>query len=116
MEFSADSAADVVPVEVIYTLGSARSTAVLLVERAGTTAIVLDERRVLDPLLVLVSVRSGESAFTTASLAAATVPIGGELWCTRRFTRLAASFPGTSPRRRKRWPPVTPTGERREWH
>lgn len=91
----ADLNADVVGVEVTYRLGKpakdeidARDTVTLRVKRAGTTAGVLDEWQVIDPLLVPVSVENNQAWLRPASLGSAAIPVGGPAldgWPERRF-------------------------------
>lgn len=77
LAYDADLDADVVDVEVAYTLGPDRSVVTLRAKRAGTTAGVLHEWRVLDPLLVPVLVQTNEPALETARFGAGTVPLSG---------------------------------------
>jgi hypothetical protein len=77
LDFSADLDADVVEVEVDYTLGDVRSVVMLRAKRAGTTAGLLHEWRVIDPLLVPVRVQTNESSQETAGFGAGTVPVSG---------------------------------------
>jgi hypothetical protein len=77
LDFSADLDADVVEVEVDYTLGDVRSVVMLRAKRAGTTAGLLHEWRVIDPLLVPVRVQTNESRLETAAFGAGTVPVSG---------------------------------------
>lgn len=87
--FDADLSADVVDVQVEYTLADRfGATVTLRAKRAGTTAGVLHDWRVIDPLLVPVEVETNEPRLDTASLGAATVPVGGPSvnhWPQRRF-------------------------------
>ena len=86
--FDADLSADVVGVQVEYDLGQNRgATVVLRAKRAGTTAAVLHDWRVIDPLLVPVSLGANEPRVDTARFGAATVPVGGmgSGWPQRRF-------------------------------
>jgi hypothetical protein len=87
--FDADLSADVVDVQVEYKLADRFGATVLLrAKRAGTTAGFLHEWRVIDPLLVPIEVETNEPRLDTASLGAATVPVGGpstEDWPQRRF-------------------------------
>ena len=83
-----DLSADVVDVQVEYSLGRQETTVLLRAKRAGTTAGVLRDWRVIDPLLVPVRVESTVPRLDTASLGAATVPVGGpggNGWPERRF-------------------------------
>jgi hypothetical protein len=87
--YDADLSADVVDVQVEYTLADRFGATVLLrAKRAGTTAGFLHEWRVIDPLLVPVEVETNEPRLATASLGAATVPVGGPStndWPQQRF-------------------------------
>jgi hypothetical protein len=74
---SGDVAADMVNVEVTYRLGTSRTMVVLRAQRSGTTAGVLDNWTVIDPLVVPVRIETNEPTLTTAPLGAATVPTGG---------------------------------------
>jgi hypothetical protein len=76
--YEGDASSDVVTVQVEYTLGAQyRSTVMLRAQRSGTTAGVFHEFRVIDPLLVPVRVEVTEPRLDTASLGAATIPVGG---------------------------------------
>lgn len=77
LEFGEDVAADVVEVRVEYRVRERTSSALLRVQRAGATAGVLHEWRVLDPLLVPVEVQTLEPRLDTARLGGATIPVGG---------------------------------------
>ncbi len=77
LDFSADLDADVVEVDVDYTLGNVKSVVMLRAKRAGTTAGLLHEWRVIDPLLVPVRVQTNESSQETAGFGAGTVPVSG---------------------------------------
>jgi hypothetical protein len=69
---------DVVEVQVDYTLGPNYDvTVVLRAQRAGTTAGVLADWQVIDPLLVPARVETNEPALETARLGAGTVPVSG---------------------------------------
>ena len=86
--FDADPSADTVEVKVAYTLGKTRSDVILRAQRSGTTAGVLHDWRVIDPLLAPVRIESSEPRLDTASFGAATVPAGGPTsdgWPERRF-------------------------------
>jgi hypothetical protein len=85
--FDANLSADVVDVQVTYKLGKFGATVLLRAQRAGTTLGVLKNWRVIDPLLVPVRLETNEPEFDTASLGAATVPVGGPVsdgWPERR--------------------------------
>jgi hypothetical protein len=77
LNFDADIAADVVKVDVTYDLGNTQTSVVLRAKRAGTTAGLLHDWRVIDPLLVPVRVETNEARLDTASLGGATVPVSG---------------------------------------
>jgi hypothetical protein len=77
VEPDAKLGADVVEVRVEYSLGKTESDVVLRVERTGTTAGLLDDWRVIDPLLVPVRIETNEPTLDTASLAGVPVPVGG---------------------------------------
>jgi hypothetical protein len=78
LAYDADLSGDAVDVQVEYALGAKfRASMLLRVERAGTTAGVLHDWRVIDPLLVPVRVETSEPRLDTASLGAATIPVGG---------------------------------------
>lgn len=77
LDFGADLDADVVEVDVDYSLGTVRSSVTLRAKRAGTTAGVLHEWRVIDPLLVPVRVQTGEPRLETAGFGAGAVPVSG---------------------------------------
>ena len=65
-----------------------RATATLRVKRAGTTAGVLDEWQVIDPLLVPVIVENNQAWLRPASLDGTPVPVSGpsiDGWPKRRF-------------------------------
>ena len=88
LDRDADRTADVVKVEVDYTLGEYEQIATLRAERTDATLAVLDNWRVIDPLLVPVQLDTNLPSFDTASLGGATVPVGGEAdagWPERRF-------------------------------
>jgi hypothetical protein len=74
--FDADPKADVVDVDVTYRLEKSYNRVVLRVQRAGSTAGVLDEWRVIDPFLVPVRVEVNE-LIGTAWLGPAKVAVGG---------------------------------------
>jgi hypothetical protein len=78
-----------VDVQVEYTLGTHyRATRLLRAQRSGATAGMLDQWRVIDPLLVPLRVESNEPELDTATLGAATVPVGGltnQGWPERRM-------------------------------
>ena len=77
LDFGADLDADTVEVDVDYSLGTVRSSVTLRAKRAGTTAGVLHEWRVIDPLLVPVRVQTNEPRLETAGFGAGTVPASG---------------------------------------
>ena len=77
LEPDAKLGADVVEVRVEYALGNTDSSVVLRVQRAGTTAGVLDDWRVIDPLLVPVRLETNVPTLDTASLGGVPVPVGG---------------------------------------
>ncbi|HWM01450.1 MAG TPA: hypothetical protein VNP92_03850 [Actinophytocola sp.] len=91
----ADLNADMVGVEVAYRLNhrmrgglGARGAATLRVKRAGTTAGVLDEWQVIDPLLVPFIVENNQAWLRPASLDGTPVPVSGPAldgWPERRF-------------------------------
>jgi hypothetical protein len=89
LDTDADPAADIVEVQVNYTLGEYEETVTLRAERTVATLGVLDNWRVIDPLLVPVQLDTNLPSFDTASLGGtATVPVGGEVdagWPERRF-------------------------------
>jgi hypothetical protein len=77
LDVGADLDADVVEVDVDYSLGRVRSSVTLRAKRAGTTAGVLHEWSVIDPLLVPVRVQTNEPRLDTAGFGAGTVPVSG---------------------------------------
>lgn len=77
LAYDADLDADVVDVDVDYTLADARSVVTLRAKRAGTTAGLLHEWRVIDALLVPVLVQTNEPALETARFGAGAVPLSG---------------------------------------
>jgi hypothetical protein len=84
----ADLSADIVDVLVDYRLGKVPATASLRVRRADTTAGVLHDWRVIDPLLVPVLIETNEPSTATATLGTAAVPVSGPDatgWPQRRF-------------------------------
>lgn len=74
---SAERGADVVPVQVTYTLDGADTTVELRARRAGATIGVLHDWAVVDPLLVPVRIGTNEPRLDTATLGETTVPVGG---------------------------------------
>ncbi len=95
LRFDADIAADVVEVDVTYDLGDTQTSVVLRAKRAGTTAGLLHDWRVIDPLLVPVRVETNEARLDTASLGGATVPVSGPVrdgFPDRRFFVYPATY------------------------
>ncbi len=69
--------ADTVSVDVYYSLSGGHGSATLRVRRESGAFGVLDQWRVVDPLLVPVSFRTGVPTLDTARLGAARVPVAG---------------------------------------
>jgi hypothetical protein len=92
---NAEPNADVVGVEVTYRLNHRsagglmeRATVTVRVKRAGTTAGVLDDWQVIDPLLVPLIVENNQAWLRPASLDGTPVPVSGpsiDGWPKRRF-------------------------------
>jgi hypothetical protein len=77
VDFSSDLDADVIEVDVDYFLAGRQFSVTLRAKRAGTTAGLLHEWRVIDPLLVPVLAQTNEPRLETARFGAGTVPVSG---------------------------------------
>ncbi|MDQ3578411.1 MAG: hypothetical protein M3443_12615 [Actinomycetota bacterium] len=77
LAYGADLDADAVNVQVAYTVADQQGQAELRVERVGSTAGLLDEWRVMDPLLVPAGVRSLIPALDRTPVGDTVFPVGG---------------------------------------
>ncbi len=95
LPYDADLDADVVTVDVSYTVAGEQRRTELRVQRAGSTVGVLDEWRVIDPLLAPATVQSAIPTIDRAPFAGAVFPAGGYVpygWPARRFFVYPAAY------------------------
>jgi len=95
LAYGVDLDADVVPVQITYTVADQQGRAELRVERVGSTAGLLDEWRVMDPLLVPAGAQSLIPALDRTPVGDTVFPVGGyasDGWPERRFFVYPAAY------------------------